>query len=326
MSVDAAGFLRDEASGLLVPAVPQARRSVLPWGDLNVVDPPYAWSQISPDLLSTLAVLVAQGIDRPRLLTVDASGALKTSSRVNAVTRLGASLPALATVATVLDTSQFFPGDHVAILANGAPANVCVDVIVKSIDSPTQMTFAATCGSVGFAVGDFVVGEQTINIRQIFEAIQLQWQLVQTAVGSPGVFDANPATTTTINGHRRIAVDAMRGADSHGTVFNATPGAASITFSAPGAGFYLVVKDVVAISDNRTGAAVPQSFVIRDGLSGVGTIKYLETTAAQANSVDKVRLHDYGMRGSVNTPMTFEFTGNAVNVLQTINVGVNVEG
>ena len=152
---------------------PLARAQPIPYADLNALNQPGDLPQISPALLSTLAILVAQGNLSPKLLKVDDAGSLRVASRLNTITRLTAPLPALATVAQVLDTSGLFPGDHVALITDGNPNVDCVDVVVKKIDSPTQVEFVATCNAVGFQPGDWLIGEQVVNIRQIFEAVDI---------------------------------------------------------------------------------------------------------------------------------------------------------
>lgn len=318
MSVDAAGFVQDEASGLFVPSVPQARRSVIPWADLNAADPPYRWSQISPDLLSTLAVLSAQGVDRPRLLSVDDAGALKVGSRINAITTLGAPLAALATVATVKDTSQFFPGDHVSLVKNGAPASICTDVIVKSIDSPTQMTFNATCAGLSFAVGDFVIGEQTVQVRNIFNPVHLTGQgIIPTGYPNP-IVSGEVNTMTTIYGRRRLMVDDQRSADWDSGVANVTPAAASITKAAAGVGARNVLHDIVHSIDNTSAGAVRISLRVWDGASGSGVLKLLVTYNTPANASTVAQLHDLRIKGSDNTQMVIDFHAGGVNIAESL--------
>lgn len=146
---------------------------MVPYADLNALNQPGDLNQITNNLVSTLAVLSAQSSGGPKLLGVDDTGALKVAARMNAVTRLTAPLAGGATIAQVLDTSQFFAGDHVSLITNGTPSSDCTDIVVKQIDSPTQIEFAATCGSVSFNPGDYLVGEQVVNVRQIFEAVDV---------------------------------------------------------------------------------------------------------------------------------------------------------
>lgn len=51
---------------------------MLPWDDLNAKSPPERYLELIKDVLPTLAVLVAQGPTRARLLSADASGSLVT--------------------------------------------------------------------------------------------------------------------------------------------------------------------------------------------------------------------------------------------------------
>lgn len=326
MSSDAAPLGADDELSSASSDVAQARRTVLPWADLNALDPPLRWSQIAPDLLSALAVMVAQGVDRPRLLGVDATGALKVGSRINAVTTLGASLPANATVATVLDTSQFFPGDHVSLVKNGAPQSVCVDVIVKSVDSPTQMTFVATCSSLSFGVGDFVIGEQTVQVRNVFNPVPIAGKSVLTAIGVVNPLDNEVMMTDTINGHQRLAVDPVRSVDWQKQVVNVTPGAASVTQAAAGVGFKLVVKDLFWTVDNRSGAAFIVSLRVWNGASGVGTPIFFTTMNVPANSVEKLFVPNMQLRADDNTQLVADYSGGAASVNESVIMTGYVEG
>jgi hypothetical protein len=253
---------------------PLVRRTVIPYDDLDVANRPERWSVLSTDLISTLSILSAQGEVGPKLLSVDAAGNLRVGARVNALTRLGAALAGGATVAKVLNTSDFFPGDHVTLVQNGAPANVCTNVVIQSVDSLTQMTFVATCPAINFSVGDYVVGEQVINIRNIFKPVSIGGVGVNTAIGAPGTIDDNVMITTTVNGHRRLATDTERSYDWFGVGEGAIGAQVTVTTSAFGAGFRSVASHLFGSFENPGGAGVALYLELFNGAAGGGDRRY----------------------------------------------------
>lgn len=78
---DLSSFVQDSASGLFIP--PQARRNVIPWDDLQTLATPQRLSQLSPDIITALSVLVAQGPKVPFLLTADEHSALRVVAEIN---------------------------------------------------------------------------------------------------------------------------------------------------------------------------------------------------------------------------------------------------
>jgi len=319
-----AGFQEDAASGILLPA--RTRRVVTPWADLNATDIPSDYPQVSPDLLQALAVLVAQGFEGAELLKTNAIGDLRVGARINAVTKLTAPLPALATAAMVQDTSGFITGDHVVLVSATTPSALCTDVVIKQVIDDRNMEFAATCGAFGFQPGDYVIGEQTVNIRQIYEGVQLKGLHVNVAISPSGTLDNNVMTTNTIYNHKRLAVDPVRSTDFNGVQVNISPGIATLTFGPFGAGFRAVIKDFTAALDNRSGAAFVTGLAIRDGASGVGTIKWFTSFQAAAGTVDRDTFNDVLFKGSDNGAVTVEFTGGGAGINLDLSASGYVEG
>lgn len=325
MSDDAASFVLDDASGLFVPSAPKARKDVVPWDDLNALNVPFEYSAISHDLLTSLAVLVAQGINRPRLLTVDASGALKVGARINAVTRLTAPLAAAATQAMVEDTSSFFPGDHVSIVANGAPNSVCTDVVVKSIDDATNMQFVATCSALSFSVGDYVIGEQVANIRRIYESVALQTVRVAVAPGVGNPPDQQILATNTAYNRLRWAVDPERSYDWNNTVSGAAGVQASITTSSFGVGFASECAMLEGAIENISGALVALYFELWNGAGGTGTRVLRVPMYVQNNVAEKFTLVPLHYRSTDNGFWTWRMDRAVANVLGHLSIAGYVE-
>lgn len=76
-----AGFAESD-TGLLVPRS-LAKRRVIPYDDLSADGIPTQRAAITPDLLSTLAILVAQGPTVPRMIRGDDAGRLRVDADLN---------------------------------------------------------------------------------------------------------------------------------------------------------------------------------------------------------------------------------------------------
>lgn len=84
MSVDAlSAFEQDSGSGLFVP---RAVYSPIPWSDLQATDIPLTQPQVSSDLISSLAIGVAQGPTGAKLLRATSYGSQHVAAQVSANT------------------------------------------------------------------------------------------------------------------------------------------------------------------------------------------------------------------------------------------------
>jgi hypothetical protein len=330
MSIDAA-FAQDSGTGLFVPVAAVARRSVIPWDDLNAANIPLEWSQISKDLVTSLSILAAQGADAPKLLSVDSQNNLRVGARLNASTKFAAHFVGGSTVATVLDTSDFLPGDHVALLTNGAPGSVCIDVVIFSIDSPTQMTFVASCVGQSFNPGDFVVGEQVVNIRQIFEGVNIDRVngvnvgsaipvsiaagLNISQIGGVAVTSPLPVSEKALSWDGSTVM-AENAAGAQGTcTLPAVPGKHWVCKELDGqltaaAGFAGNDVRLRLIDGPSGGAALLRTFAV-GAPTGIGTM-------------GQVSLSGLRIIGSVNTQMTLEFSSGIPNAFQSGGFGADL--
>lgn len=89
----------------------EARTLVLPYDDLRILAPPERNLAVSPDLISALSVLVAQGPVKPSLLHADTVGNLLTSTRNGWVARTVTDMPAGSSQVMVDSTRQMALSD-----------------------------------------------------------------------------------------------------------------------------------------------------------------------------------------------------------------------
>lgn len=325
MSTTLADFIQDNSSGLFIP--PQARRQVIPYDDLQALATPTQLSQISPDLLSALAILTAQGPDRPRLLTADANGSLVTAAQINTVTTFIAPFTGGGLTAQIKDVTGFAPGMKVTMTSANFGGAVCSAVTVTSVKPPHTINFFATCTGQDFVVGDFIVGHGRVDVESILLPVSIGGQSVLTAVGFVGTPDNQVMMTTTIRGHRRFAVDDIRSIDGNASVQQVQPAAATINIPAFGAGFRAVVDWFEFSLLNNSGAATGPVAQVWDGAVGTGTLKWNSTMLAPAaQSIVTVFRNDMRIKGSDNTPMNLAYSLGGANVFESISVGYYVEG
>lgn len=212
MSLDS--MVQDASSGLFVP--PQARRPVIPWDDLQALATPSTLSQISPDIISALAILVAQGKDKPRLLSVDAQGALVANSRINSLARFTDSFVGGSTLVPVDDTTGFYPGQSVSFAsATGGPA-ACGGMTIESIPSLTSLRVFASCGGQNFVPGDFVIGKGQVTIDPTGTTIPVTGSV--SISGTPNVNVTNLAEFIPVTGNV-IEIGGVTGASVNETIW-----------------------------------------------------------------------------------------------------------
>lgn len=106
-------FSQDATTGLFLPT--QARKPILPWDDLQALNPPYDLPTIAPSVQPVLAVLSASGSDRARLLTSDDRGRLVANMVTGPVAHVANGV-AIGTLTIPVDNSSIFDiGDIVQV-------------------------------------------------------------------------------------------------------------------------------------------------------------------------------------------------------------------
>lgn len=154
-------MVQDASSGLFVP--PQSRRQVLPWADMNALAIPERLSQVSPDLISALAVLVAQGPQGSKLVGADMLGRLLATASLNPVTKLTQPYHSGDLVVHVVDSSAFFPTQAASLLPANAGGNTCVGLSIQGIVDATTIKLNNDCGGQVFNIGDYFVGAPIVT-------------------------------------------------------------------------------------------------------------------------------------------------------------------
>jgi hypothetical protein len=176
-------FVQDTGSGVFVP---RAVINPIPYTDLNATDPPVARPQISPDLLSALAILVAQSPQGPKLLRSATDGRLRTLARLNTSTFLTDVVTAGATTLNVDDTTEMEVGDQLTLVSKANPAQTCPQCTVLTIPDIHTVTIVNTCATFSWVPGDRVIVEQVVDIRAIIDTVKLEVAHWNNAFGSSG--------------------------------------------------------------------------------------------------------------------------------------------
>ena len=323
-TVDESAFVQDDASGLFVPS--QSRRNIIPWEDMQAVNPSDRWSQISPDLLSTLAIGVNQGSDRANLNIGNSRGAQYTASALNFTTFTAASSGAGSSTVTVVDGN--FAKMAMAIWIFPGPTNPhnthgpyfvfpSADTHVFTLNNPLV---------VDVIPGDLVAAIPLTGFVSVGNNFMLNGIHILDAPGTPIPFDQVAMLTSTIYGHMRLAVDPIRSVDWTLRTGDTVPATASITSAAYGVG-YRVVLNWLAVSVFN-GSAAFTSPVLHVKLGGGGGTDVLEIgMAVPANTgTDKIILNDLNIKSDDNGTITIQLDRGGANIHEWINAGGYVEG
>lgn len=319
-----AGMVQDAASGLFLPS--QARRQVIPYDDLSALSPSVVLPQISPDLISALSILVAQGPNKPLLLTTDANGRLQVVSSAVSTTKFAAGFTGGTFTATVVDSSSFYPGQFVSLIGTVSGTGTCTQVGIKSIPDAHTIIFNSTCGGLNYTVGDIISGGGDVRVTAVVAPVDIGGTITMLPPGSPNPGDQAAGITGTVGGHKRLATDPDRSCDALGHTGLVQPAAALLIFPAVAAGVANVLKWMSFGALNLTAGPQQPAFAVWDGAAGVGALLFEETFAVASTASQSFDRPEREMRGSGNTQMTLTFTGGAANLFEWINAGVVFEG
>lgn len=316
---------QEHFAGFTVPII--SRRQVLPYDDVDAVGWGSTPAQISPDLLSAFAVLVAQNGQQGKLLNATNYGFLETAAHVNFTSHAAADASVGAT--TIMVDDPVFGAADTAFWIFPSPAN----------PNPTHGPYFAIARSdarfidlntplvVQVKAADVLVVMPQIQLYGSSNKINVLTQLVQTALGVTNPFDANVMATTTRNGHRRLAVDDRRSCDEYGTTGLVQPGVASLVFGPYGVGFRAVLHRAKWSLLNNSGAASTPVVQVWDGNAGTGTLKHDDVMfLPAAQSRDTCDLTDARIASSDNGKLTLTYDRSGANLFEIISAGVHVEG
>ena len=158
-------------SGILVPT--QLRTQVIPWEALGALSPPANRPQVSTDLLSAFAVLVAQGPRAPALLGTDEHSSLLVNAEINQHTTVGRPQSIGDHVVMVSDPTFGGAGDvFLVIPASGSPAHGPYQVSGQGQDSDGTMHLLFGL-QANVAVGDGARRLPLVGISGALNAISL---------------------------------------------------------------------------------------------------------------------------------------------------------
>lgn len=324
-TVDESAFIQDDASGLFVPS--QSRRNIIPWDDMQAVNPADRWSQISPDLLSTLAIGVNQGSDKANLAIGNSRGAQYNASALNFTTQVSGDSNAGTNTVTVIDGN--FAKMAMAIWIFPSPTNphgIHGPYFVFPTANPHVFTLNQQL-VVDVRIGDLVAAVPLTAFVSVGNHVQLDGIHILDAPGTPSTFDQIAMLTSTVYGHMRLAVDDVRSCDVTACVELVSPGVASVAIGPFGAGFRSVISWVEFSVLNNSGAVISPRARIWDGAAGTGTLKFSSTLLMPAaQSHETIFRDNLRIKGSDNTVITVTYDTGGANVFESISVGAYVEG
>lgn len=286
-------FKQDAESGLFLP--PMFRRTVLPYADMGVLNPPTGYWNFSSDFLSAFAVLVAQAADRPRLLAADLLGNLRTSGRLNQVTQTTTLWPAGTTVVKVLDPQILARADAFSVTFGPINAQQTLANLVVADVQPDGTVTVQTPLTVDVPIGAIVAVVPAVNIYFAGNTVQ--------------VSSLNP--TGTAIGQATVSGVA-------GPLLNA---GVSLTFAAV-AGQRFVLKYIMSYSFGNGGATQAFSIFAHDGTSSANPAIFEYAHGILANGViDRQYSTDIHCRTSVGNGCIIRADGLQANTQILIAAG-----
>lgn len=317
-------MVRDAASGLFVPA--QARRQVIPYDDLQALNPPLTNPQISADLISTLAVLVAQGANGPRLLSADINGRLQTVAPAAAITKLTDSLIAPAATAHVADSSPFYPGQSVSLVGTVSGEATCTAVLIKSIPDVHTIVFNGICTGFSYQPGDEVVGGGDTRVTSVLVPVDIGGATTVLPPGAPNPGDQNVSLTGNIAGHKRFATDSERSWDWFKFVPQGTGAAITGTQVGFGLGTAIVVGCVIFSCNANAAGVIDHAQLWIDAVTTGTQVFDVSLEPATAGSTQILVLDRLRLRGNNNGNMAITMTSVSANVFHSCMMAGWIEG
>lgn len=176
---------------------PLSRRQVVPYAALQALNTPSDLNEIANALISTLAILVAQGKDTPVLLSADAQGRLITSAAGNSIAKFAAPFTGGATVAQVVDSSGFYPGQLVSFASATGSGAACGGMTCESVPDSTHIMVFSSCVGQNFVPGDFIIGKSSFALDPTGLVVPVSGSVSIT--GTPNVAVTNTPNVNVVN-------------------------------------------------------------------------------------------------------------------------------
>lgn len=324
MSIDplAAAFVQDSSSGIMVPT--RIRRTIIPYDDLSVLEPPTGYGQLSTDVITTLAVMAAQNGPTPRLVTANQSGQVYTASVLNYITFAASAQNLGDHQLTVQDPSFVGAGASIWIFPKAGSGNQEHGpyIVIPTADPHVIAFNAALVQPV--TVGDTVISVPIVGLQGAQNNVALN---VGQSVATAGATSLGGGLISGVNDNttQRAMLVNDQGLPLGGTAslqfLGPTASPPSVTFLAS-AGFTYVVHSYRAAVAQNAAAAGTWFVQIRDsaGLDVWDDIIGVTATTGSAASVGETDMRAQCGKGK---GVTLSLNNNlAANQFATLSLGV----
>lgn len=314
------GFAIDAASGFALPT--RTRRSVLPFEDLNVTDPPLDFPTVATELISALSVLVAQGTGGPRLLKATDNGQLLIAGLHTPSTVLTAPKAPADTTITVADSTGFAPGTVFQLVPVPGPGVDCNGITTLSVPDSTHIQATDNMCGLAYAIGTAVIATQVVILGNQLTNVLLGLDQVVTFPGGTSSPDNSLSVVVDPVGRQQLRTDVTRALDGFLQSGEVTGAAVTINFPAPGIGKRLQLAYLYADMNDTAGGQFDQLEIWKNGV-GTGTrldVMQLHTSAAKQG--DRISGPCQALVGDANGTINITLIQGAATCTHKVSAGV----
>lgn len=321
-----AQFTQDQASGLYLPT--QTRTQLIPFDDLNILNPPLGYGNLNTDAITALAVLTAQGPTTPRLLSTDSIGQLRVASRNGWVARTVTDMPIGAQTVKV-DVGAPVVKSDVCQITFGAPGSQTTlgVFIVDDVQADGTLHFEQNA-SVDIPIGSTVSQLPQVALSAFDNKVAISpGNIVQilSAVAS----GTGAVTAFADNSNNRALMVRDAGLPLSATAaqsFN-NPSTPSLSFAAQPGFAFVVHSYSVTLATFGASTAQTYAITIQDTSSG-GTTRWVDGVAlgAGANLQSTAKLSDARIGCAKGAGVSIALNGALpVNMFCALSIGVYLE-
>ena len=312
-------MVQDAASGLFAPT--QARRQVIPYDDLQALNPPTTNPQISPDLLSTLSVGIGQGPLGPKLLQATTYGSGHVAAQVSFTAKITRA-QALNDLVLQLDDPTFVrAGAWFWIIQLPAHGN---QLSGPYFGFPSADPHVITLGSVlalAPQIGDIVFAVPQVNLIGANNLVNIALDQVVTFPGGTSSPDNQLSASVDPVGRQLLRTDATRPYDLLQFSTSINNAVATVTFAAQGAGKRIMLDAIWANSFANAVGQVDHVEVWLDALDTGSHIWDETLTPGIANTADRINLTGLKIVGNDNKSVSVRLSAAVAAVTHEVTAG-----
>lgn len=287
-----AQFTQDQASGLYLPT--QTRTNLIPFDDLQILNPPTGWGNLNTDAITALAILTAQGPTTPRLLSTDSIGQLRVASRNGWVARTVTDMP-IGSQSVRVDVGAPVVKSDVCQITFGAPGSqTTLGIFIVDDVQPDGTLHFEENASVDIPIGSTVSQLPQVALSSFSNKVVLSPGNIVQILGAVASGQGG-ATEYADNSNNRAVMVRDAGLPLSATAAQAfnNPSTPLLSFAAQPGFAFVVHSYSVTLATFGASTAQTYSITVQDTSSG-GTTRWVDGVAvgAAANLQSTAKMTD----------------------------------